>query len=839
MANEAFINHTIPSLSGGVSQQFSEARFESQVKEMINCVPTLSRGILRRNPIKNVKKLLTSSGVPNIKCPECTYSYSYDRGTGDEQYLLLINKDSEWYMYNANTGELKGSGSSPYLNTPTGKDPVHIFECVTIGDYTFVVNKTKECKMNSTLSTEEQDSLPLWTNKHIYWIKKTTSVVTNQYSKAVSKDSTNKTDTGNLLEGYTYTLDIGGRSYSVRARKDTRDKLGELNLKTIDTYTAGEVDYKEKVFEETSGLTTTKVTKYKYEYTTLEGITITSFQDGSYWTTTGPWDKTWDNLPDASYFSGTSIKDAIKKDYDKLKVSTENVNIDTLTAERIANAFSDYIAGASSKTSFVYSTIGDTPWEYSDTYGDEASLVIDKSIPKSAELPAQLPTVIGDKIVMIDGSLDSKLDNYYMRYDSTNHNWSETVKPGIVNRIDEGTMPHTFVRQADGTFTLEPYTWSPRTVGDEVSIEEPSFIGKEISTIFFHKNRLGMLTKDSIVLSETGEYGNYFGTTVQSLPDDDPIDILVATTDVTVLRDAVSAANTLILFSDDAQFTLNSLEGVLTPSNANVSTVSSYTYSDSVSPTSIGNKVYFISESGGCSHLFAYRLAEGLQSTEAQSLTDHIPSYIPSGITSIVGHSVLGYIFMRSYEDRKKVYVLSTATKDNKDIQNAFHKWEFTRETLGLHIINNKLYILFFDKDSKEVSFGSISLEVPSKISDISYIDENFNNTPIPYTSKISLSEFMLRDKDGLGTKRGRLQIKTMLYTTTKDSKFSTTIYNDRNKTLSTNTRKYYNDAKVTVMGNAENTLIEASNNDKEPTKGFEIATINIEALFHQRSQRY
>ena len=38
------INHNLNNLSGGVSKQPDEARFDNQVEEMINFIPTVSNG---------------------------------------------------------------------------------------------------------------------------------------------------------------------------------------------------------------------------------------------------------------------------------------------------------------------------------------------------------------------------------------------------------------------------------------------------------------------------------------------------------------------------------------------------------------------------------------------------------------------------------------------------------------------------------------------------------------------------------------------------------------------------------------------------------------------------
>ena len=52
MAADTLVNHTYNSLAQGVSEQSTEARHETQVEQMENCLPHVSRGVLRRNPVK-------------------------------------------------------------------------------------------------------------------------------------------------------------------------------------------------------------------------------------------------------------------------------------------------------------------------------------------------------------------------------------------------------------------------------------------------------------------------------------------------------------------------------------------------------------------------------------------------------------------------------------------------------------------------------------------------------------------------------------------------------------------------------------------------------------------
>jgi len=50
--------------------------------------------------------------------------------------------------------------------------------------------------------------------------------------------------------------------------------------------------------------------------------------------------------------------------------------------------------------------------------------------------------------------------------------------------------------------------------------------------------------------------------------------------------------------------------------------------------------------------------------------------------------------------------------------------------------------------------------------------------------------------------------------------------------------RNYYNDKKVSVMSNSDTVQIEFKNNANDPSTGFELSTVDIEALFFQRATR-
>ena len=776
------INTTLSNLIGGVTEQYQEGRFDSQVSSMTNCIPSISRGVLRRNPLQNIKQLVDSSGQSIVSSD--AFVYAYDRGTDDEQYIMVMPGNGNIYVYNANTGTLIDSLVNNYFNTGTSKAK-KVLKALTIGDYTFVVNTLKTVQFSSlTYSTAG------YSNMAFYWIKKTTSVTVAQYQNSATGVA------GSLLKGYDYTLNG----------------------------------------------------------TTVEGVEDTRPQD--------------DPVVDPKVLPGTGV--------------------DMNTSTKIAAEFKNLGKTVYSKDAVAYTTtfVG-TDWKWSDTFGDQASLGVWKNVKDSDELPVNLPEDLDGFIVKVSGGTSAEFDDYYLKYSYDSKSWKEVPSPGCKIELDANTMPHVIyrVRDASGNPRFDAATyvdvvekedgsitptgaskWGMRESGGDDVLEDPSFVGKTISNIFFHKNRLGFITSDSVILSRTGDYGNFFIQTVQEVLDDDPIDLSVASTDVTVLRHAVPTAGQLLLFSDDTQFSLQSTEGTLTPKSADITTVSSYTYGETAPAKAIGNKVYFTNQidsssetSGGSSQLYAYKVSDsGAQITEAVPMSLHLPTYLPNNLVNITGHEVLGYIFLEE-DASKELTVLTTISRGTEDLQNSFHRWSFEHTIASTHIIKNVLHILFVNG-----YYTKIYLNVPNTIVGIDYTDKYTNLITNTYPSAIKFSEFQVRDSNGKGTVRGRYQLRTLKYTIDEDSYYSTNITDKSIDIFDTDTmygtvwnstdtwdssliwmgvdpkytRVYDNTDLVSIMGENKRVDIEFTSSVDNPTKGFELATVNVEGLFYQRSLR-
>ena len=97
MAN---ITQTIPALTAGISQQPDEQKIPGQVKNMVNALPDISQGLLKRPAGKFVKSL--SDGTNNSTADGKWFHYYRDE---NEQYVGQVAKNGKVRMWRCSDGQ--------------------------------------------------------------------------------------------------------------------------------------------------------------------------------------------------------------------------------------------------------------------------------------------------------------------------------------------------------------------------------------------------------------------------------------------------------------------------------------------------------------------------------------------------------------------------------------------------------------------------------------------------------------------------------------------------------------------------------------------------------------
>ena len=269
------------------------------------------------------------------------------------------------------------------------------------------------------------------------------------------------------------------------------------------------------------------------------------------------------------------------------------------------------------------------------------------AIKSSAANIAKLPDQCWDgyrvKVVNTD---DVDADDYYVQFKSDAAGipgagaWEETTARNIPNQINSSSMPFALIRQADGDFIFKPLDdsdafggWASRTVGDEDTNPAPSFVGRGISGMFFYQNRLGILSEDAVIMSQPGDYFNFWAISALAISDADPIDMTAASTKPAFLKYATGVTKGLLLFAENNQFLLSADGLVFSPNTVRLNEIADYNYRSATAPVPMGLSIGFVTEAETYSKVFEMVVDSADNRPQIAEITRAIPEYIPTGLT--------------------------------------------------------------------------------------------------------------------------------------------------------------------------------------------------------------
>jgi hypothetical protein len=388
-----------------------------------------------------------------------------------------------------------------------------------------------------------------------------------------------------------------------------------------------------------------------------------------------------------------------------------------------------YLACSSPNTEIAMYTVADTTFVVNKTKTvlmDSATVggSLTGTVQTFADLPAS-PSA--GNVYKIEGDPSNNFDNYYVQYDGTAATWVETQQPGSYEyKFDPNTMPHKLVRTSSGNFTFEEITWADRSVGDTTSSPEPSFVGKKIVDVFLHKNRLGLLADENVILSTTPASDfRFWRESATTIIDSDPIDLSVSggagTNSVSLLNHAIAFDKSLLLFSRQTQFILSG-NPTLSPSTAAVDVTTEFEASAKARPVGSGPNVYFPTTRGNSSGIREYFVEDNIATNDAADVTAHVPTYIPDNVFRLISSSNEDILFALTEDAGNELYVYKYYWQGNEKVQSAWGKWTFASGDviLGGEMIHNTLYLIV--KRSDGTYLDSVELTTAATDTGLSFL---------------------------------------------------------------------------------------------------------------------
>jgi len=352
-------------------------------------------------------------------------------------------------------------------------------------------------------------------------------------------------------------------------------------------------------------------------------------------------------------------------------------------------------------------------------------------------------------IVRVSNALRSEEDDYYLKFEGQNNkdgngSWTECAKSGITTTLTN--MPLVIQRTAVTTFTVRPFDYGIRDVGDTFTNPMPSFVGKRVNKVLFFRNRLAFLAGENVVTSRPGTLGepNFFIETALTVSVSDPVDISAASMFPSDLFDGIEINAGLLVFSTNQQFLLASDDTVFNPDTAKLRSIATFNYNEHMPPISLGTTVAYIDNSGKFSRF--NEMANSAREGEPNiiEVSKVVPTLLPKNI-DLMTNSRENSIVLIGKTGTDTVFGYKYFQTAEKRSQAAWFKWKLNNPLTYHFIINDEYF--FLDSDYYLQSIKLVQTETdPSIVQDnvdfLLHVDNHTTVSGGSFNSTTNLTTF-------------------------------------------------------------------------------------------------
>ena len=304
-------------------------------------------------------------------------------------------------------------------------------------------------------------------------------------------------------------------------------------------------------------------------------------------------------------------------------------------------------------------------------------------------------------------------DTYFAKFVADNGSsgpgyWEETLDPSLSTGLNTATMPHELVNNSTNTFTFQKVAYTARLVGDDTTNSHPSFVGQKIQQAFFYNNRLGFLSLDNVVLSQSGQHYNFYHTSAQTITDADPIDLQASTTKPAALHGIIPTTQGLILFSKNQQFLMSARDNILTPTTTTIRTISNYEMDASVDQIDIRKNKKNISKTPSYSRVFGMVTRGQDENPQVLDVSRVVNEWLPADIDTFIGSSQNQFIALSSQSD-DKVYFYLTYNDGEKNLVQSWFRWQLSGTVQGIAVDQDDMFAVTKQGNQFTLSKASLS----------------------------------------------------------------------------------------------------------------------------------
>ena len=715
----ASVTQTIPSFTGGISEQPDQLKFPGQVKDVTNAIPDITRGLYKRPGAKRVG----TTPLANVQSGGSWFHYHRDDEEGS--YIGQVAADGQLRMWKAdgdNPGVAQtivyGTGGQTAIQNYLATSNAENIQFLTINDTTFVSSRDSTNANTLVGSTGTTTANP---DNHFAFIEVTRTENGRQYGlNLYNSNSTTSFTRATRIKIQSDTLDESGGTGQCRG-------IG-IQTFSVDSGSKKNLIFKLDIRGQQGNIGGEGNSQNDFACAYARSIFL--LHGGEGWTTGDVTTVTMDQAKGRTV-SGSSSSEPSTKGESSATYTIEVLEHETITVkanlklvrpeptpfdadtavscdqvlggivEELPSGITGTIIGngiyLSSSNSFNCEIVEDDLMRSMGTSVNDVTL-----LPKQCK---------HGYIVKIANARISEEDDYYLRFEGLNDqdgtgSWTECAKPGIAKSLTNMPLVIQRTSLANGgtsseiaTFTIKQFTYADREVGDDNSNPFPTFKDKRINKVLFFRNRLAILAGENVILSRPGTLGtpDFFAETALTVSANDPIDISCSSTFPSELFDGLDINSGLVVFSTNQQFLLSSDDTVLNPDTAKLRSIATFNYNKDIPPVSLGTTIAYLDDSGKFSRFneMANIAREGEPNVVNQSQV--VPTLLPKDI-DLLTNSRENNLVIIGKTDSDTVQGFRYLNVGDKRQQSAWFKWKFNNPLLYHFVINDEYYFLDTDK---------------------------------------------------------------------------------------------------------------------------------------------
>ena len=744
------VTQTIPTLTGGLSQQPDELKIPGQVNVATNVIPDVTHGLLKRPGGKLVASLSdNSTGSLNSQVNGKWFSYYRDE---TESYIGQISRTGDINMWRCSDGTAMtvnftssiASQLATYLTHTNDED----IQTLTLNDYTFITNRTKTVEMSTTVEPTRPPEVFIdlksiaYARQYAVNLSDNTNLTTVTTATRINVElvasSNNYCDTDGTMADHVnrearstrctsaagdgrdaYSPNVGTRIFDVDDGKTLVDSnaVGGNSQSQNYSYTVdvknssnSSVNRGEKLIFRirtvgqsvafTTGATDSgQTTEYQTRYTTTHDLLFggSGWQQGDYfhvWMKDGYYKVTIEQISTTQIEANLGLIRPNPTPFD-----TET----TLTAEAIIGNLRSEIIATGNFTSANVRQIGN------GLYVTRPSGVFNITAPNtdllkvmagSVKSPADLPAQCRHGYVVKVTNSEATEDDYFVKFFGENDRdgdgvWEECNEPGRNIEFKASTMPIQLVREADGTFTVNHVSWVDCAVGSNTppTNPEPSFVGNTINQLVFFRNRLVMLSDENVIMSRPGNFFNFWSRTAQTASIEDVIDLSCSSNYPAIVYDGIQINAGLLLFTKNQQFMLTTDSDILSPDTAKINAVASYNFNIKTNPVSLGTTVGFLDNANKFSRFFEMTnvLRQGEPDVIDQSA---VISKLLNKDLDLIAESRENSVIFFTQKGTKTIYGFRYFATGERRLLQAWFTWDVVGDIQYMCMLDDALYVV-------------------------------------------------------------------------------------------------------------------------------------------------